>query len=91
MAINFLDNIQFNQNQLLGARLQNESNVSGISSPVVGQILYETSTNKFKYYGVPAAGGSATWISVSDGGTWTAKGDDNVARAVAVGNTVNFA
>ena len=91
MAINFLDNIQFNQNQLLGARLQNESNVSGISSPVVGQILYETSTNKFKYYGVPAAGGSATWISVSDGGTWTAKGDDNVARSVAGGNTVNFA
>lgn len=91
MAINFLDNVEFNQNQLLGARLQNESAVSGISSPVVGQILYETSTNKFKYYGVPAAGGSPAWISVSDGGTWTAKGDDNVARSVAGGNTVVFA
>ena len=91
MAINFLDNLQFNQNQLLGARLQNEANVTGISSPVVGQILYETSTNKFKYYGVPAAGGSPVWISVSDGGTWTAKGDDNVARSVAGGNTVVFA
>ena len=91
MPINFLDNIQLNQNQLLGARLQNESNVSGVSSPVVGQILYETSTNKFKYYGVPASGGSPVWISVSDGGTWIAKGDDNVARSVAGGNTVNFA
>jgi len=91
MAINFLDNIQFNQNQLLGARLQNESNVSGVSSPVVGQILYETSTNKFKYYGVPAAGGSPVWISVSDGGTWIAKGDDGVNRSVAGGNTVVFA
>ncbi len=91
MPINFLDNIQFNQNQLLGARLQNESSVSGVSSPAVGQILYETSTNKFKYYGVPAAGGSPVWISVSDGGTWIAKGDDGVNRSVAGGNTVVFA
>jgi hypothetical protein len=90
MAINFLDNLQFNQNQLLGARLQNEVNVTGISSPVVGQILYETSTNKFKYYGVATGASTPSWISVSDGGTWNAKGDDNVNRAVASGNTVTF-
>jgi hypothetical protein len=90
MPINFLDNVQFNKNQLLGARLQNEANVSGVSSPAVGQILYETSTNKFKYYGVPASGGSPVWISVSDGGTWNAKGDDGTVRSVAGGNTVVF-
>jgi len=91
MAINFLDNVEFNQNQLLGARLQNESAVSGISSPRVGQILYETSTNKFKYYGIATGASSPSWISVSDGGTWNAKGDDNVNRVVASNNTVNFA
>lgn len=91
MPINFLDNLQFNKNQLLGARLQNEANVSNVSSPAVGQILYETSTNKFKYYGVPAAGGSPTWINVSDGGTWNTKADDGTVRSVAGGNTVVFA
>jgi len=91
MPINFLDNVEFNQNQLLGARLQNESAVSGISSPVIGQILYETSTHKFKYYGIATGASSPSWISVSDGGTWNAKGDDNVNRVVASNNTVNFA
>jgi len=91
MPINFLDNVEFNQNQLLGARLQNESAVSGISSPVIGQILYETSTNKFKYYGVTSGAPAGTWIDVSEGGAWILKGDDNVARSVAAGNTVTFA
>ena len=50
MAINFLDNVQFNQNQLLGARLQVETADANVTSPVSGQIIYNSTTNKFKYY-----------------------------------------
>ena len=62
MAINFLDNVQFNQNQLLGARLQLETADTNVSSPVSGQIIYNSTSNKFKYYN------GTDWIDPALGG-----------------------
>ena len=61
MPINFLDNVQLNQNQLLGARLQVESANTNVASPVSGQLIYNSTSNKVNYYN------GADWISVPDG------------------------
>ena len=57
MAINFLDNIQLNQNQLLGARLENVTSDPG--SALGGDIIFNSTSNILKYYN-----GSA-WISLT--------------------------
>ena len=62
MAITFLNNLQFSQNQLLGARLQLVANDSDISSPVSGQIIYNSGTNLFKYYN------GSSWIDPAAAG-----------------------
>ena len=62
MAINFLDNVQFNQNQLLGARLQVETADANVSSPESGQIIYNSTSNKFKYFN------GTDWIDPALGG-----------------------
>ena len=59
MAINFLDNIQLNQNQLLGARLENVTSDPGTA--LGGDIIFNSTSNILKYYN-----GSA-WISLPDG------------------------
>ncbi len=86
MPINFLDNLQLNQNQLLGARLQNESSVSNVGSPVGGQILFETSTNKLKYYN------GTSWIDPTAGNYtgWTVQADGGSTYNVSSGTTVDF-
>ena len=61
MPINFLDNVQLNQNQLLGARLQVESATSNVTSPVSGQLIYNSTSNKINFYN------GTGWISVPDG------------------------
>lgn len=73
MAINFLDNVQFNQNQLLGARLQVETADANVSAPVSGQMIYNSTANKFKYYDGtdwidPTAGGYTKWVIGRTGG-----------------------
>ncbi len=71
MAINFLDNVQFNQNQLLGARLQVESADTNVSGPESGQIIYNSTSNVFKYYNGtnwidPAADTYNNWVLNGD-------------------------
>tara|TARA_R100000951_G_scaffold102018_3_gene93939 strand:- start:109 stop:1635 length:1527 start_codon:yes stop_codon:yes gene_type:complete len=76
MAINFLDNVQFNKNQLLGARLQVETADANVSAPVSGQVIYNSTSNKFKYYNGtswvdPSAGSYTSWQLSADSGSGT--------------------
>ena len=97
MAITFLNNLQFSQNQLLGARLQLVANDSDISSPVSGQIIYNSGTNLFKYYNGsswidPAAAGVTYTLPVTDGtntATITLTGDDGSTDPVTFSGTTN--
>lgn len=97
MAITFLNNLQFSQNQLLGARLQLVANDSDISSPVSGQIIYNSGTNLFKYYNGsswidPAAAGVTYTLPVTDGNnvaTITLTGDDGSSDPVTFTGTTN--
>ena len=85
MAINFLDNVQFNQNQLLGARLQVETADANVSSPKSGQIIYNSTSNKFKYYNGtdwidPTAGSYTSWTLSADSGT-----SESITNGIEVG------
>ena len=43
MAINFLNNVDYNQNQLLHARIENQASDALAGTPVDGQLYYNTS------------------------------------------------
>ena len=84
MPINFLDNVQLNQNQLLGARLQVESADANVTGPVSGQIIYNSTSNKFKYYD------GTDWIDPTAGAftSWSIEGDTGVTQTITDGNTL---
>jgi len=88
MAINFLDNVQFNKNQLLGARLEQKTSDPTGSGLRTGEIIYNSTSNKFKYYNGtdwidPSAGSYTSWSIVGDGGS--------SSLTVANGEEVDFA
>jgi hypothetical protein len=58
MAINFLDNIQLNQNQLLGARIGLVSS-DPTESQQTGDIIYNSGTNILKYWN------GTSWVSLT--------------------------
>ncbi len=80
MPINFLDNVQFNQNQLLGARLQVESANTNVTNPVSGQLIYNSTSNKINFYN------GTGWISVPDG---TGIGGSGTVGTIPVFNGVS--
>ncbi len=57
MAINFLNSIDFNKNELFNAKIQNEINDAAAGTPVDGQLYYNTTDNQLK---------------VGEGGSWVA-------------------
>ena len=63
MAINFLDNIQLNQNQLLGARIENVT--SDPSTANGGDIIFNSTSGILKYYDGTSPFSSAGWISLT--------------------------
>ena len=65
MAINFLDNLDLNDNQLLNARLQNLA--SDPTSANAGDIIFNTTSGKLKYYDGTSPFNASGWISVPDG------------------------
>ena len=52
MATKFLANLNLSQNELQNARIQNltTTQITGIASPVDGQIVFDTTVDKLKYY-----------------------------------------
>ena len=81
MAINFLNTVDLNQNQLNQAVIQNVA--SDPASGVVGQIIFNTVTDSLKQYVADTGGGSAGWESIGgdiqkvDGGTYITVTDPN--------------
>ena len=81
MAINFLNTVDLNQNQLNQAVIQNVA--SDPASGVVGQIIFNTTTDSLKQYVANTGGGSAGWESIGgdiqkvDGGTYITVTDPN--------------
>ena len=59
MAINFLNKVDFNQNEIDKARLVNEANDTAAGTPVDGQLYYNTTDNVVK------VGEGGAWVSIS--------------------------
>jgi hypothetical protein len=86
MAVVFLNNLDLNGNQLLNARLQNLASDPG--SADAGDIIYNTTSNVFKFYNGsawvdPSAGSYTSWSIVGDGGSGSS--------TVSNGEEVDFA
>ena len=90
MAINFLDNLDLNDNQLLNARLQNLA--SDPTSAKAGDIIFNTTSGKLKYYDGTSPFSASGWIDPSAGSytSWTVGGDSGTSQTVTDGRTVNF-
>ena len=50
MAINFLNNVALNKNELRGAAIENQPNDASVPNPVSGQIYFNTQSNNLKIY-----------------------------------------
>jgi hypothetical protein len=71
MAINYLNNIDLNKNQLLQGVIENQPNDAAAgSSPVTGQIYYNTTDNVLKQYNGSAWTSIAGDITEVQGGTY---------------------
>ena len=83
MAVVFLNNLDLNGNQLLNARLQNLASDPG--SADAGDIIYNTTSNVFKFYN-----GSA-WVDPSAGSytSWTLNGNSG-SGTIVDGATVSI-
>jgi len=84
MAVVFLNNLDLNGNQLLNARLQNLASDPG--SADAGDIIYNSTSNVFKYYN-----GSA-WVDPATGSytSWTLQGDSGTNQTITDGTTVDW-
>ena len=78
MAINYLNNIDLNKNQLLQGVIENQPNDAAAgSSPVTGQIYYNTTDNVLKQYNGSAWTSIAGDITGIDDGTYITINDPN--------------
>jgi len=76
MAINFLNKVDFNQNELDKARIVNEVNDTAAGTPVDGQLYYDTTLNVIK------VGEGGAWFSIS--------GDITEVKASVVANKLGI-
>ena len=61
MAINFLNNVALNKNELRGAAIENQPNDASVPNPVSGQIYFNTQSTNLKIYT------GAAWEEVGGG------------------------
>ena len=97
MAINFLNNVDYNKNQLLNPRIQNEANDGAAGTPVEGQLYYNTTDNELKV-GVEVIPATTPptyeWSKISqDTYQFTLSDDANpaVTGAISSGDTIKIA
>ncbi len=85
MAVKFLDNLDLNDNQLLNARLENLASDPGSAN--TGDIIYNSTSNLFKYYN------GSSWVDPSAGtyNQWTLQGDSGSNQAIIEDTVVDFA
>ena len=85
MAVTFLNNLDLSGNQLLNARVENLASDPGTAN--AGDIIYNTTSNVFKYYN-----GSA-WVDPAAGSytSWTVQGDSGSNQTVTNGTTIDWA
>ncbi len=94
MAINFLDTVNFNGNQVDNIRVQNVA-TDPSSNVEAGDVIFNTSTNTLKYYDGTSPFASSGWVSLTANTTgmtsWTVKADNDASVAVGDGQTVDWA
>jgi len=95
MAINFLNAIDLNQNQLINPRFENLPNETSISNPVEGQVYYNTTNDVLRLYVGDTGGGSAGWqdvgiSSITLTGDVTGTGTTSISTTISAG-AVDFA
>ena len=62
MAINFLNDVSFNKNEIIQPVLENQANDTAAGTPVDGQLYYDTTNNQVKY------GEASAWVALATGG-----------------------
>lgn len=75
MAINFLNNVDYNQNQLLHARIENQASDALAGTPVDGQLYYNTS--------------ATPGLKVGENGAWLFVGADDTNNYVTGGSVAS--
>ena len=91
MAINFLNNVALNKNELRQARIENQPNNAAAGAGVLGQLFFDTTEDTLKQYVADDGSGNAGWAEVgttsgvetftNTSGTYVAFGTDN-AQAI---------
>jgi adhesin/invasin len=74
MAINFLNNVDYNQNQLLHARIENQGSDALAGTPVDGQLYYNT--------------GATPGLKVGENGAWEFVGDNTDTNNYVTGGSI---
>ena len=62
MAINFLNDVSFNKNEIIQPVLENQTGDVSAGTPADGQLYYDTTNNQVKY------GEGGSWIALATGG-----------------------
>jgi hypothetical protein len=93
MAINFLDTVNFNGNQIDNIRVQNVA-TDPSSNVEAGDVIFNTSTNTLKYYDGTSPFASSGWISLTADTvgmtSWTVQADSG-SQTVGNGQSVIWA
>jgi len=82
MAINFLNTVDFNKNQLNFARIQNLGTDPSGANSSIGQIYFNTTADTLKQYVADAGSGAAGWVEV---GSTTVKAGTGIGVTFAGG------
>ena len=62
MAINFLNDVSFNKNEIIQPVLENQTGDVSAGTPADGQLYYDTTNNQVKY------GEGGSWVALATGG-----------------------